>query len=238
MHDLKYREDRLYPVFYHSRYAMLTGLRKTLKKIINNGIAVKRSNFVIVDLGCGTMPYRPLFKNMDSRYIGVDFHSNTTAHFYFDNDGKSPLENKFADIVLSTQVLEHVEKPNSYLNECYRIMKPGGKLILSTHGYWPYHPDPHDYWRWTCEGLRKQIEEAGFTIVQFDGVLSLNALAFQMLQDIFLPCFPDSMRYIRYICAASFQLIVQFADRFSSVDERRKNAWVFVLLAEKSSNQM
>lgn len=233
MQNIQWRDDRLYPVRYHSRYTMLTGLRKALKNIIDNGITAKRSDFVLVDLGCGTMPYRPLFKNLVSRYVGIDILSNTTAPFYFDKYGKSPLEDKSADIVLSTQVLEHVEKPDSYLLECHRIMKLGGKLILSTHGYWPYHPDPHDYWRWTCEGLQKQVEEAGFRIIQFDGVLSLKALTFQMLQDIFLPCLPDSIRYIRYVCAALFQLIIQFVDRFSSVGERRKNAWVFVLLAEK-----
>ena len=53
------------------------------------------------------------------------------------------------DAVLSTQVLEHVADPGALPAERFRVLRPGGRLLLSTHGIFVYHPDPDDYWRWT-----------------------------------------------------------------------------------------
>jgi hypothetical protein len=43
-------------------------------------------------------------------------------------------------------------------------LRRGGTLLLSTHGVWIHHPDPHDYWRGTKEELRRLVESQGFTI--------------------------------------------------------------------------
>jgi SAM-dependent methyltransferase len=232
---MKYVENRLYPPRFHSRYAILTALRKSLQSVNERYLKKYSSDAVLVDLGCGEMPYQPLFQGKVSRYVGVDIEGNEAADFYFDKDGKSPLKEEFADIVLSTQVLEHVPKPSLYLRECLRIVKPRGLLILSTHGCWPYHADPHDFWRWTCEGLYRDVEEAGFEVVHFDGVIGLGALSLQFLQDALLPRIPSFMKYIKYCFAVFFQGLIQLFDRLSSSEERRKNAWVFVLVALKRS---
>jgi SAM-dependent methyltransferase len=94
------------------------------------------------------MPYRALFEPYVAKYIGVDLPSNIEADLTVAPHWEMLLPGDGADVVLSTQVLEHVETPLAYLNDCYRMLKHGGLLILSTHGYWMYHPDPHDYWRW------------------------------------------------------------------------------------------
>jgi SAM-dependent methyltransferase len=65
---------------------------------------------------------------------------------------------------LSTQHLEHVDDPDLVLAELHRVLAPGGTLLLSTHGVWVYHPDPHDLWRWTEEGLRTLFERHGFVV--------------------------------------------------------------------------
>jgi SAM-dependent methyltransferase len=66
--------------------------------------------------------------------------------------------------VLSTQVLEHVNCHNRYLLEANRLLKPGGILILSTHGSFYDHGCPWDFRRWTAEGLKLDIENAGFRV--------------------------------------------------------------------------
>jgi SAM-dependent methyltransferase len=75
-----------------------------------------------------------------------------------------PLADACADGVVSFQVLEHVADLDWYLGECFRLLKPGGWLLLSTHGVWLYHPHPTDFRRWTRDGLVAELEQRGFAV--------------------------------------------------------------------------
>lgn len=135
----------------------------------------------LLDYGCATQPYRHLFgPGID--YVGADLHGNPLARVELREDGTVPLPDSSFDMVLSTQVLEHVVDPAGYLAECYRLLKPGGSVVLSTHGIMYYHPDPEDYWRWTSGGLVKVVEDAGLQVSNIRGVLGLAPAALQLLQ--------------------------------------------------------
>ncbi len=69
------------------------------------------------------------------------------------------------------RVLEHVWDIDWYLRECHRLLVPGGWLILSTHGVWPYHPHPTDYRRWTGDGLQAELESRGLKVIAFHGLI-------------------------------------------------------------------
>jgi SAM-dependent methyltransferase len=75
-----------------------------------------------------------------------------------------PAPNGSFDIVLSTQVLEHVSQPAHYVAECFRVLKPGGYLVLTTHGLFEEHGCPYDYQRWTADGLHLLLQNANFRI--------------------------------------------------------------------------
>lgn len=120
------------------------------------------SNRTVLDMGCGTMPYRPLFTSRGARYLGADIDG--TPDILIDAQGALPLADESVDFVVSFQVLEHVRDVAGYLSTIRRVLRTGGSMFLSTHGVWPYHPHPTDYWRWTREGLRVTLEDAGFKI--------------------------------------------------------------------------
>lgn len=116
---------------------------------------------LVIDLGCGSKPYSPLFAGP---YLGVDL---TSLHGKPDAIGtaeQTPFASGCAETVLSTQQLEHVSDPRLVLREARRLLKPGGTLLLSTHGVWPYHPDPADRWRWTEDGLRAEVARSGLAV--------------------------------------------------------------------------
>jgi SAM-dependent methyltransferase len=69
------------------------------------------------------------------------------------------LDDETFDVVLCTQVLEHVRRPHQALLEMARVLRPGGVLLMSTHGVYPFHPDPNDYWRWTQQGFEAMFED-------------------------------------------------------------------------------
>lgn len=65
--------------------------------------------------------------------------------------------------VLCSEVLEHVERPQRALSELRRVLQPGGWAVFTTLTAFPLHGYPQDYRRWTEEGLRADLDEAGFT---------------------------------------------------------------------------
>jgi SAM-dependent methyltransferase len=62
------------------------------------------------------------------------------------------LDKKF-DVVVCSEVIEHLHSPHMGINNIYSILKSGGKLILSTPFIFPLHDRPHDYYRFTKYGL-------------------------------------------------------------------------------------
>ena len=165
-------EERLHPSRFHSRFYHLTQLRDHVLRVVETYVKPLAAP-VLIDYGCGDMPYRAFFTPYVKQYVGADLSENPVAEVILTDKGRLPETVGDADIVLSTQVLEHVDDPALYLDEAFRVLKPGGLLIISTHGYWMYHPTPGDYWRWTGSGLRKTLAKAGFTIVDFQGIMGL-----------------------------------------------------------------
>jgi SAM-dependent methyltransferase len=110
----------------------------------------------VVDVGCGQRPYEHLFAGYDCEYLGVDWEHRPGVDLVASGDDL-PIESASIDVVICSQVLEHVENPNAVVKEMHRVLKPGGLALVSTHGLMRYHPNPHDYWRWTHAGLYRMF---------------------------------------------------------------------------------
>jgi SAM-dependent methyltransferase len=114
----------------------------------------------LLDAGCGEKPYEPLFASRVAEYVGLD----TAPHAHADLVGpieSIPAEDGSFDVVLCIQVLEHVQDPARTIRELHRVARPGGRVLLSTHGAMVYHPNPSDPWRWTHEGLERLFAANG-----------------------------------------------------------------------------
>jgi SAM-dependent methyltransferase len=185
----------------------------------------------LLDYGCGEMPYKPLLINKIKDYLGADLADNPQATLVLDPNGGIPLPDASVDVVLSTQVLEHVLNPAQYLTEAYRVLRPGGHLVMSTHGVWMYHPQPTDLWRWTSTGLIRQSEAAGFAVVQQVGLLNRAATGLQLFQDGLLFKMPA---FLRPLWAAWMQAHVALFDKIGAAAVRDADACTYVQLARKS----
>lgn len=225
-----HRSPRLYPPRSTGRYYVLTQLRRAIERIIDEHVA-QRGCDLLVDYGCGDMPYRPLFEKHVQRYRGADLPGNPDAQIRLDERGCVDLPDGSADIVLSSQVLEHVPDPAAYLAEARRLLAPAGSLILSTHGVWKHHPHPLDLWRWTGQGLRETVARAGFEVVHFHGVLGLAATGMLLVQDGLITKLP---RRLRPAMATVMQWAIAAADRFATDEQRAADASVYLLVARKS----
>ena len=183
----------------------------------------------VLDYGCADAPYRGFFPR-GVEYVGADLEGNLDAALVLNSDGTVPAPDASFDAVMSTQVLEHVADPVLYLSECYRVLRPGGRLLLSTHGIFVYHPDPVDLWRWTCSGLQKAVVDAGFEVRRFEGIIGLAATGIQLVQDSVYHHLPGRTKAL---FALAMQSLIRLADRLTSRRSRELNAQVFALIAEK-----
>ena len=220
------RGDRLNPLPNSRNYWLLSRMRDCYVGLIEKYLA-GRSTKRVIDYGCGNMPYRPLFS--DAEYLGADFPGNELAEIMLEASGRISVDDAAADVVISSQVLEHVADVPAYLAECRRVLRSDGLLLLSTHGVWKYHPDPCDFWRWTCDGLRKTIEEGEFEVLEMHGILGPEATALQLLQDAASARVSKSWRkhYFRYM-----QWRIRRADQRCTPEARSRDACVYVVVAK------
>jgi SAM-dependent methyltransferase len=121
----------------------------------------------VVDVGCGAQPFRSLLP-AEAQYVGLDIEAAgerfgyevpDTIHF---DGGKWPAEANGADLVLCTEVLEHVLEPRALLAEAHAALRPGGLLLLTVPFAARWHFVPYDYWRFTPSSLEHLLERAGF----------------------------------------------------------------------------
>lgn len=137
----------------------------------------------LLDVGCGTKPYRRVF-NVNT-YRGLDIDSlvargrGVADDLY---DGKSfPYNDDSFDSVLCNQVLEHVFNPDEFLTETNRVMKLGGKLLLTVPFVWDEHEQPYDYARYSSFGLKALLQKHGFTIITHKKLAADSTVIFQLV---------------------------------------------------------
>jgi len=117
------------------------------------------AGLAVLDVGCGDRPYEALWSAAAS-VVGFDVPGNPHADLHGSIDAL-PVDDASFDVVLCLQVLEHVPDPAAAVRELRRVVRPGGRVLASTHGVYPYHPNPDDLWRWTHSGLERLFRDNG-----------------------------------------------------------------------------
>jgi SAM-dependent methyltransferase len=158
---------------------LMRQIAEAFRQLIAKYIGSTR-DLTIIDYGCGSLPYRALFTTHSRAYLGADLPTNPDADIFLDGQGSLPVGDATIDVIVSSQVLEHVLDVGHYLAECRRVLKQGGLMLLSTHGTWIYHPHPADLRRWTGWGLRFDIERSGFVVAETLPCLGPLAYATQL----------------------------------------------------------
>lgn len=186
----------------------------------------------VLDFGCGSRPYEPWFAGAGAHYQGADIDGS--PEIAVETNGTLAAPDGAYDLVASFQVLEHVWDLATYLGEARRVLRPGGGLLLSTHGTWLYHPHPGDYRRWTAEGLRREVESHGFRQVRMTPLV--GPLAWMMVfHNLGIAHGLGAVPFLSGLVAVPLNLLAWLEDRITPAGITANNACVYLALFRRTS---
>ena len=147
--------------FNSSRLYLEGWLREAAKSLPSEGL--------VLDAGAGNSPYGSLFSH--ARYESADFcqvNKEYAEVSYVCDLTSIPVEDNKYDLVVCTQVIEHVSEPKAVLQELYRVLKPNAELWLSAPLFYEEHEIPYDYYRYTQFGFKYLLQSVGFKLKKIE----------------------------------------------------------------------
>lgn len=145
----------------------------------------------ILDVGCASRWVEQLLPD-GSQYIGLDSRDTGQALYgarpdFYADAARLPLSDDRLDAVIILEVVEHLRCPREALSEAARVLKPGGRLLLSMPFLYPIHDAPHDYQRYTRHGLERELEAVGLRVETISPGLRNPALLLAPLLVLLIP---------------------------------------------------
>lgn len=169
--SLRFKSFNRSQQFVPSFFSLLTNPTYIIKRGLYLAIRTKSLTMTgdLLDVGCGSAPYRGLFKVRS--YTGIDVILNPIANLrsyeYSWFDGINiPFASGRYDCVLATEVFEHVFNLPSLLKEVARVSKEEATLLCTLPFVWPEHDEPFDFARYTSFGITDLFEKAGYEVIE------------------------------------------------------------------------
>jgi SAM-dependent methyltransferase len=92
------------------------------------------------------------------------------------------------DIILCVSVVEHVPDFVAAAGRIHRALRPGGRAVIVAPMCFPYHDEPHDYWRFTVHGVRYMLRDFDDVEVRSRGPRRLPFTTLAIARKADLPC--------------------------------------------------
>jgi ubiquinone/menaquinone biosynthesis C-methylase UbiE len=154
-----------------------------------------RPGTVALDVGCGTGLITNEFRRRFQRTIALDLNRWALSRMdgkpfvvKVQGDGESlPIQDESVNLIVATEMIEHLEAPEKTAREIYRVLKKNGRVVGSV-------PSTNNIWKWrkhlsmTCGGgepfhrnftqsqITKLWKDAGFKVIVKRSCLGLNWL--------------------------------------------------------------
>jgi SAM-dependent methyltransferase len=120
----------------------------------------------------------PLDKVKSWEYLNIDESTNPD---YFCSADKIPVDDNTFDMIMLTEVIEHLENPIDVIHECYRVLKTDGKIIVTIPFLNALHADPYDFQRWTDVKIENVFNKSGFKLININPMGGKAAVIYDLL---------------------------------------------------------
>lgn len=159
----------------------------------------KQSTLKVLDIGCGPGNFlRELSRfgavlGMDASMeaLRICRRQGGRAELINSEADTLPVRSSAFDVVVMLDVLEHVADDRKVIEEAYRILRPGGKLLITVPAYkllWGGHDELYGHYRrYRPDQVRRMVAETGFTVrsvTAFETVFLMPLLLFRKLKRI------------------------------------------------------
>lgn len=119
----------------------------------------------VLEVGAGDVngTARPILEAHEpAEYLGVDASPGNGVDRVLDcTDLLDEFGSGSWDVVVSTEMLEHVRDWRASIRNLIHVVAPGGMLIVTTRSPgFPYHPFPEDHWRYTVAAMQRIVGNA------------------------------------------------------------------------------
>lgn len=158
-----------YPLASHWSNILYSGTTLTLWSAAS-GPTRNCSKGLVLDAGSGRGGWREVIARGGGVRESVDIVERPGESLTWIADlahMKEVPDNRY-DCVICHQVLEHVQRPWQALEEIVRVLKPGGAFVTSVPHLSRLHDLPHDYFRYTPNGLASLLEACGLELVDLE----------------------------------------------------------------------
>jgi SAM-dependent methyltransferase len=195
-----------------ARRLVVTRHRRSLDRLLAASRSQFTSEATVLDVGGRDRGSFEKPRSAVRQWIFADIDPAHHPDVVLDVARMSTIDSRSVDVVLATELFEHVEDPERGLAECHRVLADGGVLILSAPFLHRVHEDPTDFQRWTAAKWRLELERAGFGVEQeivtgrfFSSLADhVRALALAL---------PRPLRYLLYALLPAFDLLARLDER-------------------------
>ena len=168
------RERQAYVPLYPQEELIVPLLARHIARALAEHGRPVRPGAAAIDVGCGGQPLRRDLEALGYRYVGVDPWPTPGVpvdHEWAVDAPDVPPEVRVGNgyqLILCTEVLEHVPDWDAAFANLWRLAAPGGQVIITCPAFYALHEEPLDFWRPTEYALRFFAERYGFAVVRAD----------------------------------------------------------------------
>ena len=124
----------------------------------------------LLDLGCGKAPFYAAYKGLVTEVTCADWENSLhkNEHLDCEVDLSRPRRSRGGvfDLIILSDVLEHIANPDHLWLEISRILAQNGKILMNAPFYYWLHEQPYDYYRYTRFALQRFVETAGMRLIE------------------------------------------------------------------------
>ncbi|MEO8590671.1 MAG: class I SAM-dependent methyltransferase [Flavobacteriales bacterium] len=126
----------------------------------------------VLDCGCGPVPYHMLYAPRTTASTCIDWSQNPDVLNLLDQvvdiNGPLPFPDNSFDSVLCSDVIAHIKRPWELIKELTRVLKPGGRLVITTPFIYWMAEYPHEYYHPTRFALEDISSSVGLEVIHME----------------------------------------------------------------------